>query len=84
MYECMSGCFCYNKYTYNMCVFMYVLFVKIGSNYQLCYNSVTSNSLSTDKEMGYDNKYPSSQNHVYTILCACIMYLCIYSYIYLQ
>ena len=81
MYECMtiiSGCFCYNKYTYNMCVFMYVIFVKIGSNYQLCYNSVTSNSLSTDKEMGYDNKYfpnPSSQNHVYTfciLLCICI------------
>ena len=84
MYECMSGCFCYNKYTYNMCVFMYVLFVKIGSNYQLCYNSVTSNSLSTDKEMGYDNKYfpnLSSQNHVYT-LCIYYVYVSMYLFIY--
>ena len=55
-----------------VCVIMryHVLLIKIDSNYQLCYNSVTSNSLSTDKEMGYDNKYfhnPPPQNHVYTL-----------------
>ena len=69
----------------------HVLLVKIDSNYQLCYNSVTSNSLSTDKEMGYDNKYfhnPSSQNHlcqnhVYTFSYILCIYVYIHSY-YLQ
>ena len=62
-----------------MCVYVCVIMcydvLKIDSNYQLCYNSVTSNSLSTDKEMGYDNKYfhnPPPQNHVYTFSCICI------------
>ena len=67
-----------------VCVIMryHVLLIKIDSNYQLCYNSVTSNSLSTDKEMGYDNKYfhnPSSQNHVYTF-----SYICIYVSIHIS
>ena len=76
-YVCLSICIC-------MCY--HVLLVTIDSKYQLCYNSVTSNSLSTDKEMGYDNKYfhnPSSQNHVYTFSCTCTC-ICIYVSIHIS
>ena len=42
----------------HMYMYMYMLSCvtcKDTCSYQLCYNSDTSNSLSTDKEMGYDN-----------------------------
>ena len=47
---CLSVCVCNCKYIHvNVFVCMYVYRCK--GSYQLCYNSVTSNSLSTDKDM---------------------------------
>ena len=74
-----------------MYMYMYMLSCvtcKDTCSYQLCYNSDTSNSLSTDKEMGCDNKYfhnPSSQNHVYTLssICTVHVYVSMYLFVYL-